>query len=340
MSDELDFTDLNDEASENESLRDQIEREARLFAEAEEATATPVAEKVAQPQAAKLTTLGKAEKFQAYDSEPIAADLGWKPVPLENLPSQGLFYEEGTQVAIRAATVAEIRHWSTIDENDLLGVDDMLNFIIEKCCRIKIPGKPGSFKDLKEIDRFYLIFAIRDYTFKNGENKMMVNVVDDNGITHQVEVTKESLDYFNTEDRLMNYYDQVERCFILNMKSGESFRLHMPTLGVMTFIKNFIKSKQQAGQNFDKAFIKYAPFMFSDWKTVNQNTYDKAVQDSYSWSVQRISVMDKIVEMLSASVNPQVRYILPGGQEGAAPLNFQGGIKSIFLISDIFDELV
>jgi hypothetical protein len=336
MSDELDYTDFESEdQSTGESLRDQIEREAQLFAEAEE---IPVAAKV---ETAQKTSLGKAEKFQTYSNdEPLAADLGWKPVPLENLPSLGLFYEEGTQVAIRSATVAEIRHWSTIDENDLLGVDDMLNFIIEKCCRIKIPGKPGNFKDLKEIDRFYLIFAIRDYTFKSGENKMMVNVVDDNGITHPVEVTKESIDYFNTEDRLMNWYDPVNKCFQLNMKSGESFKIHMPTLGVMTFIKNFIKGKQQAGQNFDKAFIKYAPFLFADWKTVNQSTYDKAVQESYTWSVQKISVLDKVVEMLSASVNPQVKYELPGGQEGAAPLNFQGGIKSLFLISDIFDELV
>jgi hypothetical protein len=162
-----------------DDFKNKLEQEARLFAEeAEEVTEVPVVE-------AKITTLGKAEKFKEeefFEDSPLAADLGWKNVPVENLPSQGLFYEVGTQVAIRAAGVAEIRHWSTIDENDLLGVDDMLNFIIEKCCRIKVPGKPGTYKDLKEIDRFSLIFAIRDFTFKNGENKMYVNAADEEGV--------------------------------------------------------------------------------------------------------------------------------------------------------------
>jgi hypothetical protein len=108
----------------------------------------------------------------------------------------------------------------------------------------------------------------------------------------------------------------------------------------MAFIKNYIKTKQQQGQNFDKAFIKYAPFLFNDWRSLTQAAYDKAVQDSYSWSVTRISALDKLVEILSASVNPQVKYVSPSGAEVTAPLNFQGGIKSIFLISDIFGELV
>jgi hypothetical protein len=316
---------------ENNDFKEQLEKEARLLAQQEETV-----------KAEPVTSLGKAEKFKAFDEEedPIASDLGWKNVPIENLPSQGLFYEAGTQVAIRAAAVAEIRHWSTIDENDLLGVDDMLNFIIEKCCRIKVPGKPGSYKDLKEIDRFYLIFAIRDYTFKNGENKMYVNVTTEDGFDDKVEVTKDIIDYFNPDDKLMNYFDRENQCFQINMKSGDKFKIYFPSLGTMQFIKNFIKTRQQQGQNFDKAFVKYAPFMFADWKSLTQATYDKAVQESYTWSVQKISVMDKIVELLSSSVNPQIRYTTSGGGEATAPLNFRDGVKSLFLISDIFGELV
>jgi hypothetical protein len=321
-------------SEETNDFKEQLEREARLVAEREEKQSAVTPEPV--------TSLGKVDKFSkpAFDESELGADLGWKPVPLENLPSQGQFYEDGTQVAIRAATVAEIRHWSTIDENDLLGVDDMLNFIIEKCCRIKTPGKPGSYKDLKEIDRFYLIFAIRDFTFKNGENKMYVNVSGEDGVEEKIEVTKDVIDYFNPDDRLMNYFDRSSQSFHIKMKSGEDFRLYLPTIGSMMFIKSYLKARQQSGQNFDKAFTKYAPFLFSDWKSLSQTAYEKAVQDSYTWSLLRISVMDKIVDILSSSIKPQIRYVSTGGGEATAPLNFPGGIKSIFLISDIFGELV
>jgi len=329
----------------NNDFKDQIEREARLLAQQEEAAAQKQEAQQTTtepaPEMTKAASLGKASKFvEIYDEDPIANELGWKNVPLENLPSGGQFYEPGTQMAIRAASVAEIRHWSTIDENDLLSVDDMLNFIIDKCARIKVPGKPGTYKDLKEIDRFYLIFAIRDYTFKNGENRMYVTVTNEEGLEERVEVTKDVIDYFNADDRLMNYFNREERCFEINMKNGEQFKMYLPSLGSMLFIKNYLKQRQQSGTNFDKSFVKYAPFLFPDWKLLNQNVYDKAVQESYTWSLQKISVMDKLVDMLASSVKPQVRYKSMSGMEATAPLNFQSGVKSIFLISDIFGELV
>jgi hypothetical protein len=315
-----------------------VEDEAQRMIEQEESMLTQVAPEI--PKVEPITSLGKAAKFVDDEDSPLAAEIGWKNVPIEYLPSQGLFYAEGTQIAIRAASVSEIRHWSTIDENDLLGVDDMLSFIVEKCVRIKMPNKATSHKDLKEIDRFYLIFAVRDYTFKNGENKIFANVPDEDGQDQKVEVTKDLIDYFNPDEKLITYYSHEEKCYVFNLKNGESFKMYFPSLGVMNFIKNFMKVKQQQGGNFDKSFLKYAPFLFEDWRSLSQNTYDKASHDSMTWSLSKISVLTKITDMLASSVNPQIRYINNGGTEFRAPLNFQGGIKSLFLISDIFGELV
>ncbi|MFM2010743.1 MAG: hypothetical protein RLZZ479_1134 [Bacteroidota bacterium] len=329
------------EFMDGDELQNKIEREAALFAQQNEQNEIDLNAKNQESQQEKPTSIGKAQKFlHIEDDTLLAAEIGWKNIPMESLPSKGLFYQDTTQVAIRAASVAEIRHWSTMDDNDLLSTDDMLNFIIEKCCRIKVPGKPGNYRDLLEIDRFYLIFAIRDFTFKNGENKLMINVTDNDGFEEKIEVTKDLLDYFNPDERLMNYYDSTEKCFKIRMKNGESFNLYLPTLGTMNFIKSYIKQKQQANKNFDKAFVKYAPFLFPEWKTLTQAAYDKAMQDSLTWSIQRISVLDKLIEILTSYINPQIKYISSGGGEKVSPLNFPGGFKSIFLISDIFGELV
>jgi len=322
-----------------------VEDEAQRLIEQEEKLlnsqkAKKAATAVLEEEAPRVTSLGKAKSYNGDDDDsPLAAEIGWKNVPIEYLPSQGMFYPDGTQIAIRAATVSEIRHWSTIDENDLLGVDDLLTFIIEKCVRIKIPSKATSFKDLKEIDRFYLIFAVRDYTFKNGENKIFANIPDEEGQDQKVEVTKDLIDYFNPDEKLLEYHSQDDKCFIFKLKNGETFKVFFPSLGVMSFIKNYMKSKQQQGGKFDKSFIKFAPFLFDDWRTLTQSTYDKASHESMTWSLSKISVLTKITEMLASSVNPQIRYQTQGGAEFRAPLNFQGGIKSLFLISDIFGEL-
>ena len=60
-------------------------------------------------------------------------------MPMEYLPSQGLFYPEGTKIQIRAASVKEIRHFSGIDDNDILDIDDKLNGVLDACTRVQIP---------------------------------------------------------------------------------------------------------------------------------------------------------------------------------------------------------
>jgi len=310
-----------------------FEENARKIIENGEGPASYTAE-------AEIKSLGKAQKFQHPEESLLAGDIGWKNVPLENLPSQGLFYPDGTEVTIRAASVAEIRHWSTIDENDALGIDDMLNFVIERCCRIRMSDRPANFKDLKEIDRFYLLFAIRDFTFKNGENRLYTTYQTEDGSEERVEITKDAINYFKPDEKLMKFYNADRKCFVFEMKNGEVFDLHFPSLGVMSFIKNYAKIKAQRSQKFDKAFLKYAPFLIPEWKGLTDREYEKALQDSLSWSIQKISLMDKITQMLANSVNPEVVYMNDRGEEAAIPLSFRGGIKSVFLIPDILDELV
>jgi hypothetical protein len=116
-------------------------------------------------------TLNKSKKQPAeLISQPN--QLGWKNLPLENLPSKGRFYVDSFTIAIKSATVAEIRHWSTIDETDMISVDDQLNYILERCAEVRINNEVVSWKEILEIDRFFIIFKIQELTFPNGENQL------------------------------------------------------------------------------------------------------------------------------------------------------------------------
>lgn len=319
--------------SENENNQDNWEKNAEEFAKANEETG---GYQEAKAESTPVKSLGKAKGFGDDDGKPLMADMGYKNIPMEVLPSQGMFYPPGTQIAVRAASVAEIRHWSTIDEEDLLGVDDMINYVMEKCVRIKIPSASSSWRDIKDVDRFYIIFAIREFTFKDGENKIYVNV----GEGEKVEAKKEMIKYFTLHDKLMSYYDSQTRNIVLKLKNGEEIPCYIPSIGVTQFLKNYVRGKQQQGVKFDQAFVKYASFIFPDWRTLNQMTYEKAVQDSSNWSLKKLSVLSKMTDYLADGVKPELMYNTPAGLEVTAPLNIEGGIKSIFLISDIFDELV
>jgi hypothetical protein len=299
---------------------------------------------------AEVVSLGKSQTYQKQiemkeESKHIAMEMGYKNVPLEELPStivdHGIvFYPEGTQIAIRAATVAEIRHFSGIDENDQMEMLNILNHMIEKCVRIYIPGQPATYKDIKEIDRFYLLLAIKEYTFLNGENKIEISVKDSNGGNHKIELKRELLDYFNPGEIFIKNFDQQTKSFLFKLKSGEQFHLYLPSLGVMNWINNWVKDKTTKREYYNKSFIKYAPFLFPDWKFLNEKKYLEEEQKSLNWSYQKLSVIDRLIDEMGKSINTNINYVLPNGEEGSAPINFPGGIKSLFIISDISGELL
>lgn len=286
-------------------------------------------------------SLGKV-KLYSEEQQTIIEDIGWIRVKPETLPSQGIFYPTGTEITIRAASAAEIRHWSTIDDEDLLSLDDALNRIVDRCCKVRFAKGIGSFKDLKEIDRFFIVFAIREYTFKKGENELKVTFKCTKCDKHDTRsIVKEMLSYYLPAPELQARFSEDERCFHLRLTNGEDIKLYLPTLGVMTYIKGYIREKSQNKEEYDKAFLKWAPFLFADWRILNDATYHKVLQESYAWSLDKISIVDWFVDQMQKTIKAElINECSACGSEVSAPISFPGGVKSLFLISDISSKLL
>lgn len=264
----------------------------------------------------------------------LGNQVGWDKISLKDLPTQGLFYPDGTEIAIRSASAGEIRHWSTLNEDDLSALDDMLNYILERCCSVK--GSTSlSWRDLKEVDRFYIILAIRERTFVKGENVLQVKVSE----TQKIDVVKDMVDYITFDDRLMKYYNPDKKCISLKFKTGKSIDVHLPSVGVTNWLKNYVMRKQQQNESFDQDFLNFAPFVIPDWRGLNDSNYEKFIYESQNWSISEVSLLTKVREIFAETINPVIKYKDEQGGEREVPLSFQGGIKSIFLVSDPFSEL-
>ena len=294
-----------------------------------------------------VTSLGKSKNIQdkldrREETRNMAGDIGWKNIPIGNLPSKGQFYPAGTQLTIRAATVQEIRHFSTIEEEDLIDIDDKLNFIMEKCVRVKFSNGITTFKDLLEVDRFAIIFAVRELTFKDGENKLQMTInCNQCGNSDVIEISKYNFDFFTLDEKLQRFYNSENRSLTLTTKSGDVIELFIPTLGVTNWIKNFVRNKRQKNEYFDTAFLKISPFLFSDWKRLSEQSYDAMNQKSFTWDVKKMSIVVGVIDLLQKSIDPNIKHSCNScGAEVSSPISFQGGIKGLFLYSDIFDELV
>jgi hypothetical protein len=304
------------------------------------------------PEPAKVSTVKKEDSvgspltptpkenlpWQRKESQiSLGNQIGWSQMKIDDLPTQGLFYPAGTEIAIKAAEGAEIRHWSTLDEEDLSALDDMLNYVLERCAAVKFPeGAISSWKDLKEVDRFYILLAIRERTFVDGENMLQVKVSE----TKKIDVSKEMVDYITFDDKLMRYYSPEKRCISLPFKkTGKVLDINLPSVGVTNWLKNYVMRKSRMQEHFDLDFLNFAPFVIQEWRGLNDASYEKYVYESMDWSNAEISMLTKIRQIFADTINPVIKYRDEQGGERTIPLNFQGGIKAVFLISDPFSEL-
>lgn len=260
-------------------------------------------------------------------------NLGYIRVELNTLPTGGLFYPEDTIIRIRAARGAEIKHWSTMNDQDInqiSQVDDILNYIIEKCVSVDMPNKPnGSWKDLKDIDRFYLLLAIREFTFLDGDNELMVPISENKSIP----VTKEMIDFIKIPEEIMKHYSSEERCFVFHL-ANKDIRMYIPSLGASQWLKNYAQNKVNAREGFDNDFLIFAPMLINDFRLLSQRAYEAMVEETSMWSVQEWSLISYVRDTLASASEPKLTYHDEDGREATIPLTFRGGIKALFTIQD------
>lgn len=315
-------------------------------AEVENETRTATVEVIPAQEESKMSTAEQAKVARTHGRTDLPTaeitgikykdNLGYLEIPINQLPTQGMYYPEGTKIRIRAAKGAEIKHWSTMNDQDLSQlsqVDDILNFIIEKCVSVSIPNRrvPAPWKDLKDVDRLYLLLAVREFTFIDGDNQLMIPISEGT----ELPVTKEMVDFMNVPDEIMRNYSPEEKCFVFKLKTGKEFRMYIPSLGVSQWIKNYAQQKAAINEPFDLDFLMYAPMLIADYSMLSQRAYEQMVVESTTWNVQEWSLLSYVKDTLAAAAAPMLKYTDPEtGAEVTAPLNFRGGLKALFTIQD------
>lgn len=298
-------------------------------------------------------SLGQARSAQPQESSISSAnDSFWKTIPLQNLPSGGLFYPDGAELSIRSADVSEIRQWSTIDEGDILDVDDQLNFIIEKCTRFKINGGQMwlTWRDILEVDRLFIVFMIHEITFPTGQNELYAKFTCNSSCTGEEKfedtllVNSGMLQIFSLPEELMQWYSQDYKCFeVVSTKLNDTWYLYMPTIGVIERLRKRIAEIRQTGKNVDKAFIKYAPYIIQDWSKFGKREYSDLQMSSFAWHINKFTFINEFVDQIQLARETSISTGCPKcGSILTTPLFSQSSftIKNLFLISGRLNELI
>ena len=316
--------------------RDQINEPVQENAPVEDVSAVML-------DAVESKGLGKVSMDNFGQSRPDKTSdefLGWMVLDQSELPSKGKFYPNGCVIKIRSARAAEIRHFSTMDEENYIDMEEKLNHIVEMCTQITLNDKRLSYKDLLEEDRIVILLAIRDLTFPEPENKLILKgKTESTKKTVDIELSSRYLVATEVPNEIEAYYSSKDRTYVIKTRSAGEVRMRPPSIGVMQEITKYLKDRQEKEVEFDKAFIQVLPYITPDWRQLNLPKIFNLEVDYKAWDQKKFMVIYRLAEKMKIGVETTLEMEFDG-EIAKAPLDFPGGIKSLFIISDLAGELL
>lgn len=300
-------------------------------------------------------SLGKVEtdfdrkQKSIAESREMAKKIGYRKLDIKTLPSRGKFNGDGMIIEYRPLTLGEIKDYSTqIDDADELSINEELNNILKKCIRIKYPDSVGTYKDIIDYDRLFLIFMIRDVSMENQqkERKMYQESRCKCGeITIKKEITSNEFSYIDLKN-LDKFYDESIRGFrFISDEHGIDLKFYIPSIGVFEEIKKYINNKirkNYTGKDgfYDQKFLDMYQFMVRDWRTINEKhidgAYNKWKNNTGVDESSLIITATKFISKLSINSEIDMKCDKSGCMEVIRkPIIFQDGYRHLFDFSDI-----
>ena len=317
-------------------------------AEAVQLEATETPNEVVQ-DLGKVDTNRQMNKITSDDPEikRLNAMVGYTRLDLSSFPSKGKFYRDDFEVHIRPAKVAEIRSFSTIDENNLREVDEGLNNLVISCSKTVYGTQRGSYKDILEEDRIYLILSIRELTFKTGEHTLMMPVSSKACKSsmcksqESVELRTNNLQFNSVVEKFEKYYDDGDRCYSIATKNYGVIQMAPPTIGIMRAITDYIRDREENNKNWDKSTLAILPYLQRDWRGWTEKDIFAKITSFQGWDSTKYTIVYRLAEDMKVGVKPEMVFPCKScSEEVTVPLTFPGGIKALFLIPDISTELL
>jgi hypothetical protein len=269
--------------------------------------------------------------------------LNYLSVDLNALPA-GIFYKTGTKIMIRAAEVSEVQAYSTIVNDNLVDVTEKMNDMLSRCVRIKFAnGSIGSYKDIRDNDRIYLIFMIRELTFQKNIN--LAKDVKCEECEHEFKIqyratpTKEypkTFVNFETKDEMKPFFDTNEKAFVFNV-NGKIWKLAPPTISLQEDFFNYIKKEVEEKRKPNVAFMKIMPYTLVHLRKISEDgikAKEKEFKDMKD--MDEFQFLNEAIAKMEFGIK-ELQTVCPScGLEVHSDFTFPEGAASIFTIPGIF----
>jgi hypothetical protein len=281
--------------------------------------------------------------FSDTVAEPViesnrTSDLQYLTFDVRDFPC-GKFYPVGTIFMVRAAQVREIQAYSMVDDNNLYDVVEKMNDMLQACVRIKYSdGRVGSFLEVKDQDRIYLIFLIRELTFQQG-NSLSVNTKCTCGQEVAVELKRENFRFHKIDEKLDRFYSPTSNSFSFKTINGGQFEVTPPNIGLQKAFTDYIIKENNEKKAPNLSFLKIIPFMLNGRTSITMDGIKAKLVEFEQMEDISFQFLNAAIGKMTFGIE-KLGKICTCGEEVTTDMTFPNGTSGIFVIHDAFEAYI
>jgi hypothetical protein len=285
----------------------------------------------------KQRTIDPVQPKVTVDSSKVS-DLHYFAFDVKEFPC-GIFYPAGSTIQVRAAQVKEIQAYSMVDDNNFYDIVEKMNEMLSSCVRIKyLDGNVGSYMDLRDPDRYYLIFLIRELTFQKG-NSLTTTAICECGQEVSIELKRDNFKFFEPSDRISKFFDPVTLSYKFEVKNGSMFNLAPPTIGLQKSFTEYIVKENQEKKRPNLSFLKIIPFLLYDRTSITIEGIKSKLDEYQKIDDISFQFLNAAVEKMTFGVE-KLRKKCECGIESHTDMIFPDGPSAIFVVHDAFEKFI
>ena len=265
-------------------------------------------------------------------------DLQYFNFDIKELPC-GTFYPTGTVFMVRPAQVKEIQSYSMVDDQNFYDIVEKMNDILQSCVRIKYSdGKMGSYLDVKDQDRLFLIFLIRELTFQQG-NSLTVTTKCGCGEELQLELKRDHFSFHEIDEKLDRYFSNSTRSYHFTTVNGKEFELTPPNIGLQKAFTDYILKENNEKRTPNLSFLKIIPFMLAGRTSVTYEGIKSKLKEFEEIDDISLQFLNAAVGKMTFGIK-ELKKKCSCGEEVHTDMQFPNGASGIFVIHDAFEAYI
>jgi hypothetical protein len=281
-------------------------------------------------------------QFDNIDSSVEASrvnDLQYFSFDVNLLPC-GRFYPTGTLLMVRPAQVKEIQAYSMVDDNNFYDIVEKMNGMLQSCVRVKYTdGKVGSYLEVKDQDRLYLIFLIRELTFQQGNSLSVKALCPCDNTEIQVELKRENFAFHEIDEKLDRFFNRSSNSYIFRLKNGREYEVTPPNIGLQKSFTDYIIKENNEKRTPNLAFLKIIPFLLAGRTSITYDGIKSKLREFEEMDDISFQFLNSAVSKMTFGIK-ELKKNCECGEEVRTEMQFPNGASGIFVIHDAFEAYI